>query len=191
MSCEELRAGRLSDEECERHLQSCEACADEQERLLRDLPAWEVPQPSPTLVARTMARIRAEQPAAPSWWARVDLALQRFGSHRPTRLTGFATLMVTCLLLGKVLSPNLWRGRSGGAEVACQRNVQILEQALQRYAQEHSGTYPPHLRELRGDYVNQVPECPDSATVTYENGYAVSPDGRRFTLTCTDTRHAR
>jgi hypothetical protein len=157
--------------------------------MLSGLPVWEVPEPSPTLVERTMARVRAEAPRRLSWWERMDLALQRFGSHQPTRRTAFATAMITCLLLGKVLSPNLWRGRSEGAEVACQRNVSILEHALQRYYEEHQGRFPVHLNELKGDYVRQLPECPDSGKVTYENGYQVSADGTRFTVTCTDRNH--
>lgn len=137
-----------------------------------------------------MARVRAEAPQQRSWWERLDLALQRFGSHQPTRMTGFATLMITCLLLGKVLSPNLWRGRSEGAKVACQRNVSVLEHALQRYYDEHQGRFPARLSALRGEYVQRLPECPDSGTVTYEEGYQVSADGNRFTVTCTDSSHA-
>lgn len=166
------------------HLADCPDCQAELESVRRSLgalAAWSAAEPPPGLAERTLARIQAEPPVK-SWWRRwlerCDEALQRFGAHRPTLISGFATLLISALLLGKVLSPNLWRGHSEAADVACQRNTEILREALRDYAARHGGRFPARLRELP---VKKLPDCPDGGQLRYE----VSSDASHFTLSCT------
>jgi predicted Ser/Thr protein kinase len=45
---------------------------------------------------------------------------------------------------------------------SCRRNVASLSQALETYAREHHGLYPPALAALVPRYIQEVPRCPSS-----------------------------
>ena len=190
---EELPARALSgtmdhqDGPLDEHLAACPECRAQWESMsqgLSQLHEWQVEAVPPDLSARTMARIQAEAERPLGFWARLDRALQRFAAHRPTPLTGLATVCIAVMLLGHVLSPNLFRGRSSGDGSGCQRNLKLVTQALEAYAHEHRGLFPDHLEDLEPDYLREVPDCPDSGHNSYSPGYAVSADHRSFTLLC-------
>ncbi|MBS2039789.1 zf-HC2 domain-containing protein [bacterium] len=201
MTCEEYQEqlperalGHLeeaADERLARHLSDCPECRAQWEMLqlgLADLNQWQVEDPPKQLSDRTMAAIRAEAASQSGFWARIDRALGRFAAHRPTPLTGLVTVVVTVVLLGQVLSPNLWRGRSSSDGTACKRNLKVVDQALEAYRREHSGLYPDRLSQLKPDYLRQLPDCPDSGNDSYSSGYRVSPDHQSYTLQCGTTK---
>ena len=180
-----------ADESLARHLSDCPDCRAQWEMLqlgLADLQHWQVEDPPKDLGDRTMAAIRLEAEKKLGLWARIDRALQRFGAHKPTPLTGFVTVAVTFVLLGQVLSPNLWRGRSSSDGSACQRSLKVVNQALEAYRGEHQGNYPDRLNQLQPQYLQKLPACPDSGEDTYTPGYQVSPDHHSYTLKCVPSK---
>ncbi len=201
MTCEEYQEqlperalGQLdekADESLSRHLSDCPDCRSHWEILqlgLADLQHWQVEEPPRDLGDRTMAAIRREAEKKPGFWARIDRALGRFASHRPTPLTGLATVAVTAVLLGQVLSPHLWRGRSSSDGSACQRSLKVVSQALEAYRSEHQGSYPDRLNQLQPEYLQKLPDCPDSGEDSYSQGYQVSPDHHSYTLKCVPSK---
>lgn len=180
-----------ADERLARHLSDCPDCRSHWELLqlgLADLNQWQVEDPPKDLGDRTMALIRTEATARPGFWARFDRALGRFAAHRPTPLSGLVTVAITVVLLGQVLSPNLWRGRSSGDESACKRNLKVVGQALEVYRREHQGLYPDRLSQLKPDYLLQLPNCPDGGGDSYSSGYQVTPDHKNYTLKCVQAK---
>ena len=197
MICEEIQEllperamGQLeaeADESVGRHLSDCAQCRAHWEVLqlgLGQLKQWEVEEPPRDLGANTMAAIRREAQQPLGLWARIDRALGRFAGHRPTRLTGLATVAVTLVLLGQVLAPNFSRGRSSSDGSACQRNLKVVTQALESYRKEHAGAFPDQLSQLRPGYLKVLPDCPDSGQDSYSPGYQVSADHHSYTLKC-------
>ena len=206
MNCQETKerlAGRavdsLSPEDTaliDQHLEMCPECqtmlAEVQARL-GTLGQWFEHAPPADLAAKTMARIKDTQIRSGHWWVRlgraIDEALQNFANHKPTPLTGLATTMVAAVLMISVLSPNLMRGRSSGAVIGCRSNLRVLSKALEHYANGHQGHFPNQLRDLKGDYLRSVPDCPSSGFDTYSDGYQVSSDRRHYTLCCRGLNH--
>lgn len=202
MTCEEARARLAQDELSEReeqslsdHLESCPSCEAELERAqsgLDVLHAWQASEPASGLAQRTMEKLAEEAPSPSTWsrfWRSVDEALGRFASHRPTRITGFATLTVVMLLLVPILSPHWSRGRSTGSVSGCKVNQRLLAGALEEYAKAHSGEYPEKLADLKPDYVKRFPECPQAGQDTYSEGYQPSSDRHHFKLVCRGDHH--
>lgn len=174
-------------DQLEAHLADCAECREEWESVSQGLSlmnAWEVESLPAELSARTLAALQAEAAEKPGFWKRLDLWLQRFARHRPTPLTGLATVCVTALLLGHVLSPNLFRGRSSDDGTGCQRNLKVIVQALEVYGKEHNGQFPDRLEHLQPDYLKEMPECPDSGKDSYSSEYSVSSDHRSYQLRC-------
>lgn len=175
----------------EEHLAGCADCRQQWHQVHQGLALmkqWEN-EPVPTdLAARTMAQIEKEAARPLGLWARFEKALHRFAYHRPTPLTGLATVCVTVMLLGHVLSPHLFRGRSSGDGSGCQRNLKVVTRALESYGKEHQGRFPDRLEDLKPDYLRELPDCPDSGHDSYSQGYQVSPDHRSYTLLCDPNR---
>lgn len=187
----------LPDEEAARvahHLSGCQSCREELDNLrasMELLRGWEEDVPS-GLANRTIARLAAE-PVTLSWWRRLALAVDQrlaaFGAHRPTRVTGLATVMVALILLYPVVSPNWERGRSSGAVTGCRSNLRLLGKALDRYAKDHDNRFPAKMSDLTPKYVRMFPECPHAGTNTYDSGYMPSADRRHYTLACHGNHH--
>lgn len=93
MNCKEmgdrlldLAAGTVPDGDTERHLQTCEACAEKLASMVQTmslLDEWETPEPSPYFDSRLQARLR-EQAAAPArdwlaWLRKPALAFAMVG----------------------------------------------------------------------------------------------------------------
>lgn len=174
------------------HLQSCPDCAQQWQQLhqaFKIASHWEVDCPDDNRVERALARVQA---ASAPWWRgwfhSIDLGLQRFGQHRLTLGSGALTALLALGLMVKVLSPNYLRGRSTGAEFACQRNLRLLRQALAAYALDHQGLYPPSLMKLKPRYLKVVPQCPESQSDEFV-AYRVQVDHRRYRLQCPHHPH--
>lgn len=169
------------------HLKSCPDCEQQWQQLRQAFALaahWQVDCPSDNRIDRALARVEAASaPWWQGWFRAIDLGLQRFGQHRLTLGSGALTALLALGLMVKVLSPNYLRGRSTGAEFACQRNLRLLEQALAAYAVDHQGLYPPSLMELKPRYLKVVPHCPESQADEFV-AYRVQVDHRRYRLQC-------
>jgi hypothetical protein len=189
----------LPDDESARvdeHLVQCPQCQAALAEIQADLSLlgqWSEQAPPSDLAAKTMARIRLESQPAANWWTRcwqgLDEALQRFGNHKPTPVTGLATTMVAGVLMISVMSPNLMRGRSSGAVIGCRSNLRVLGKGLDQYARAHQGHFPDHLGDLKGDFLQEIPNCPSAGEDTYSEGYEVSADHNHYTLSCHGSHH--
>ncbi len=79
-------------------------------------------------------------------------------------------------------------GRFRGANAfthlsACQRHLETLGEALDRWAGEHQGHPPQRLEELVPKYLGVLPTCPTAPTVSYASTYKLST-AKRYTFYC-------
>jgi len=84
------------------------------------------------------------------------------------------------------------RSRSSGAGSACQSNMKNIATALEMYAVDFSGDYPPSLDYLTissgnyGPYMRTMPKCPKT---NYEYEYTFNSQPDNFTLYCKGWAH--
>lgn len=69
---------------------------------------------------------------------------------------------------------------------ACRSNLKNLATALDLYADDYHGHYPPDLRRLLPGYLKTLPTCPGAGKQTYRYELAA----HRFSLTCVGENHA-
>jgi len=94
-------------------------------------------------------------------------------------------------LLGFILVPNHLKARSSGRLAACESNLKNIATALEMYATDYSGAYPPSLDYLTrydsyegysSGYMKTLPKCPSDTTASYHYEVFDNPDN--FTLCC-------
>ena len=173
------------------HIATCPDCRAEWQQLEATVALLDkaMPEPPRGMFDRAMAAIQREPIARLSWWTRVDLWIQSISRHRPTRASWAVASLLTLVLLVPVLYPNEVRFHSEGASAACRTNLRVLATALDRYADDHHGTYPGSLDELVPGYVRRLPRCPVAGVDTYLAGYVLSPDKLSFHLECSGHYH--
>ena len=87
-----------------------------------------------------------------------------------------------------ILIPNFLKARSSGQLAACESNLKNIATALEMYATDFNGDYPPSLDYLTmnypggGAYMKALPNCPAIPTEGYIYESANDPDN--FTLVC-------
>lgn len=86
-----------------------------------------------------------------------------------------------------VLIPNFVRARAEGHYAACKSNLKNLSIALEMYAADSQGQYPPRLAALTPTYLRRVPSCPAAETDTYSASYEAH--GTHFTVSCQGYNH--
>lgn len=78
-----------------------------------------------------------------------------------------------------------------GTATACKSNLKNLATALEMYASDHQGHYPPELSFLvSGRYLKTIPTCPSAGTDTYSRSYIRLSDPDNFALCCAGNHHA-
>lgn len=93
-------------------------------------------------------------------------------------------------LLGGLLAVN--RGRAAGQLTACQSNLFTVTGAVQMYADDNGGRYPPSLATLLDrHYLRGIPTCPSAGTVTYAYtvSHASGSQSEAFTVSCRGENH--
>lgn len=99
---------------------------------------------------------------------------------------GFALMIVPAILF-----PRGFRGgRVQGRLTACKSNLKNLATALEMYASDYGGAYPPRLELLTqgNSYLKTIPTCPAAGRMTYE--YRVIPGKtRNFEMYCSGDHH--
>ncbi len=90
-------------------------------------------------------------------------------------------------ILSAIIVPNFARARIQGQTTACKSNLKNIGTALEMYAADHKGHYPPSLDKLEGNYLKFMPSCPSAEKVTYT--YEVHSDPEVFTVFCSGKYH--
>jgi len=100
----------------------------------------------------------------------------------------YSIILSIIFILAAILIPNFLKSKSGGYLAACESNLKNIATALEMYATDNEGYYPPSLEYLKmnitpsgGSYVKWLPLCP-SCKKPYNYEYADHPDN--FTLCC-------
>ena len=83
------------------------------------------------------------------------------------------------------------RTHCGGSLTACKSNLKNMATALELYASDFGGRYPPRLEQLsKGSYLKQIPTCPAAGEMTYTN-YHASQNPDDYHLACSGDNHAK
>lgn len=69
----------------------------------------------------------------------------------------------------------------------CNDNLRLLGAALELYAKDAEGAYPPTLQGITPLYLKSIPTCPAACADTYSGGYATAADA--FTIACKGRFH--
>lgn len=108
---------------------------------------------------------------------------------------GCAGFLMIVLLFGAILYPNYARARGQGQVTACKANLKNIATALEMYATDNNGDYPPSLDYLTrpgvyGEYFKQLPVCPSAQEDTYSSSYT-HKNGRHaaYKLYCSGHNH--
>lgn len=104
--------------------------------------------------------------------------MDRAASNRVRSRVGTFILAVVLALWITVRSLYIHR------DPMCAHKLWILSEALNVWAEKHSGLYPRSLNELMGQdrILDRVPICGDG--VPYDKGYHVSKDFKGYRLYC-------
>jgi prepilin-type N-terminal cleavage/methylation domain-containing protein len=92
-------------------------------------------------------------------------------------LLGIAVIAI----LISILLPNLMVLRSRKIRSNCEANLKNIGLALDQYAADNKGKYPPYLGKLTPRYLYSLPSCP-STKLEYQYTYTQLPD--RYTVWC-------
>ncbi len=108
---------------------------------------------------------------------------------------GCAGFLTIVLLFLAIFYPNYARARGQGQVTACKANLKNIATALEMYAVDNGGRFPPSLEYIAksgigSGYLNEIPECPSAKKDTYSSSYTYR-NGRRasFKLYCSGHNH--
>lgn len=115
------------------------------------------------------------------------------GRFKRTGLPQIVVLAVLVCIVLAIYVPNLTRSRiDSPPPTACRSNLRNIATALEEYANENHGHFPPSLQSLVPRYLKAIPSCPSVGSVTYTQGYeATTEDFNRFTVICIGNNHER
>lgn len=89
-----------------------------------------------------------------------------------------------------VILPN-FPHRDPSPLTSCQQNMRNIGTALDMYASDNGGCYPPKMEMLTPDYLQTIPACPSSRTNRgYIDSYRVSKDFNAYTFYCQGDNHS-
>jgi hypothetical protein len=78
-------------------------------------------------------------------------------------------------------------GKIDPLTVQCEKHLEEIKRALNKYAEKHGGHFPPSLNELVPAYIEFLPDCPAAGVITYAYKKSSSPE--RFTIWCEGPYH--
>lgn len=93
--------------------------------------------------------------------------------------------------IAMIVTPNFLRARTRGHLTACKSNLKNMSTALEMYASDFQGNYPPSLEAMiPSNYLRAIPTCPGSGTMCYSYE-VVNGKHANFTMVCTGSNHSR
>ncbi len=99
-------------------------------------------------------------------------------------------LTIIGLLLALAM-PRLALSRAKAAHTTCISNLRTIGAALQIYANDNEGDHPDNLEALtlgNPAPLGRIPICPSDGS-SYQGGYQVDHEDKRFTLSCKGVHH--
>ncbi|MBN9418121.1 MAG: hypothetical protein J0I12_21915 [Candidatus Eremiobacteraeota bacterium] len=89
-----------------------------------------------------------------------------------------------------ILVPNFIKARGQGRLTACKSNEKNIATALEMYASDNAGKYPPDFQPLiSGKYLRLIPTCPAASRQTYSESYQVQTSPDSFSFYCSGHNH--
>ena len=89
-----------------------------------------------------------------------------------------------------VVQPGVMRSSHHGRAVACKSNLKFIATALEMYASDNSGRFPPNLERLTPNYLRSVPTCPAAGEQTYVPAYQMAARPDIYTVMCAGNAHS-
>lgn len=116
-------------------------------------------------------------------------------SRRALTLLELLFILAVVAIVAAVLIPNFMRPKNRGTLTSCKSNLKNIATALEMYASDNKGDYPPTLDELTrkslyGPYLKTIPTCQAADKMTYTN-YQVSQRPQAFSFACCGNNHGR
>lgn len=97
------------------------------------------------------------------------------------------TVFITCfILLGAAILPCYSQYYHDSVE-QCESNLSTICRALDDYARDNRGEYPPSLSYLVPRYIAAIPNCPSIGIDTYSCGYM--PGKNEYVVCCFGKNH--
>jgi len=86
-------------------------------------------------------------------------------------LTELLIVLVIIGILAAIAVPRYTATLRNARDKACQANVALLQDAVERYYWENDEEYPTDLEEdLVNEYIKEMPTCPNKGTYNYDAG---------------------
>jgi hypothetical protein len=182
-------------EKVETHLQSCDGCRREQERIreaLGLLSSFRAESPGEPLISRALAAVQAEREGKSSWEERYHNFVYWLTNLEITPARGMLAaacgFMMFFLLLGFEPPAPTAVGSATSKATQCRGNLEKLAEACRRY-QAQKNSFPDQLDDLHGTYIEQYPVCPSTQYDTYSEAFLVREAGQPLTLYCSGRNH--
>lgn len=206
MNCDDIEGllavesvGELSDFErrqLDGHLAHCQTCREARLQVQAATKAMRsVPQMAPPadLAQRTVAALAAERAVKPGWKLALQQFFDRLQNLQATPARGaLAAAFGVLLFMGLMtIEPHRPARPAAGGRLTCPANIQILQNAIQHFRDDHQGRPPSELGELIPQYLMAVPSCPQAGFDTYSVGYRLQPHDAQhpYTLECHGEHH--
>ena len=99
-----------------------------------------------------------------------------------------ACIFFFSIILMMIVIPNFLKARESGSLACCESNIKNIATALEMYAVDNEGAYPPSLEYLIKNtsdgawYMKTLPVCPVSKS---GYSYSVNRDNQNYTIWCT------
>jgi hypothetical protein len=103
--------------------------------------------------------------------------------------TGPARIAIIVMIVITISCGQSFARRSTyGESSQCKANLRNISTALEMYATDNQGVYPPLLSYLSPHYLTYTPTCPSLGIDTYSCGYSATA-GKEFYVCCIGKNH--
>ena len=179
--------------EVEAHLEECASCSQELsgiETALNLMGEWKPEEAPPQLLERTRMALERERSGPKSLEERYHNFVHWLVNLEVTPWRGMiATALGVCFF---ILLHNIGDHQivSASQVEGCQRNLETLKRATERFIQDHDGQPPQAMERLYPDYMTAYPICPAAGFDTYSEGFGKESSAGEFVLYCSGHHHA-
>jgi type II secretory pathway pseudopilin PulG len=85
-------------------------------------------------------------------------------------VVGFVGLVMAGIVAA-IMVPNFMKARAASQYTACKSNCRNIGTALEMYASDFKGQFPPSLDYVTPNYLRSIPTCPSAKKDTYSESY--------------------